>query len=363
MAMAGQSEAECEAALEEYNKCIPNDSFANRIEYNNCAILLYRQLKNAKRENSILKSGFKDIIGQLNHTQAVVYTASTFRMIMNARFDHGWFDRYVKAGSEEYKNLPLLEKLAVFKEYMGIYQQEEFLAVFSKAPYLGLQKKIMKYYRDSALTEIDAALNKVEPYNMHLYRNLMKHKLSILKLVEGKNHIDRSKDTYISLYKQLYDAGLHLDAADILMTLIDECTSAYNVLIYRPFWLNAVYYCDYIANAPQPPPPEPDVDGLHLNYYRLGIAGPYAIKPLKVDVIEEHIDTLMSEVRSWKHHPFKVELSIGIARVLMCLERRDEAKEFYQIFKDSGMAETQMAAWARNSIAALEAEFPGETGQ
>lgn len=45
MAMTGKSQAECEIALKEYKELIPDDSFMNKVEYNNCEISYYRQIK------------------------------------------------------------------------------------------------------------------------------------------------------------------------------------------------------------------------------------------------------------------------------------------------------------------------------
>lgn len=76
MAMSGKSKAECEAALKEYKDLIPNDSFMNKVEYNNCEISYYRQIKDTKKENDLIKSGFREVIDHLNHSQRVLYTAS-----------------------------------------------------------------------------------------------------------------------------------------------------------------------------------------------------------------------------------------------------------------------------------------------
>ena len=361
MAMAGKSRAECEAALKEYKDLIPNDSFMNKVDYNNCEIGYYRQIKDSKRENELIKSGFKDVIDYLDPTQRTVYISSTFCMLMNGHFDRKWFDEYVRSDSKEYDELPLMDKLAVFKNYIGFFQQEEFRAICNREPYLDLQKKIMKYYREQAIADIDGMLAVIAPNDRFRYMNLMTMKLGILKLVEGKSHIDRSKDSYVALYRELYDAGLHLDAIRVLTILVDECTSPYSILILGPFWIGAMYYSDILEKA-APPDPTLDPDGIHLQYPRLHLAPPFEVQPLHIDVIEEYIDTIIGEFRSWKNHPFKVELSIEIAHILMCLDRKEDAKEFLQFFKNSGVSESQMSSWARDEITALEADLPHDTG-
>lgn len=357
MSMIGKSQAECEAALKEYKDLIPNDSFMNKVEYNNCEISFYRQIKDIKKEFELIKLSFKEVIGHLNHRQKVAYTVSTFRMLMNGHFDHKWFDKYVKAGSEEYDELPLMDKLVAYKEYMGFFQQQDFRAICNKRPYMGLQKKIMKYYREQAVADINGLLDTVAPYDRFKYMNLMTMKLGILKLTEGKSHIKKSKRIYVDLYRELYDAGLRLDAVNVLMMLVDECSSPYSIVIWRPFWPGGIYYSDILDRAVQPPDPILDSDGIHLQYFRLQLAPPFTVYPLHDDVIREHIDTIITEFKSWKNHPFKVGLSIEIAHILMCLDRKEESKEYLQFFKDSGVSENQMASWARDEIAALEKEL------
>ncbi len=130
-----------------------------------------------------------------------------------------------------------------------------------------------------------------------------------------------------------------------------------NALIWRPFWPGALYYSDIIERSVQPPDPRLDPDGIHLGYFRLQLALPFAVQPLHDDVIWEHIETILAEFRNWKNHSFKVDLSIEIAHLLMCLDRKEEAKAFLQFFKDSCVSENQMASCAREEMAALEVEL------
>ncbi len=356
MALNGRSREECEKALSEYKKLIPNDSVKNQLEYNNCAISYYRQIQDCKMENALLHTGYCEIIEKIDHNQKISFTACTFRMLMNGKYTYRWLSKYVKTLAKEYKSLSLLEKLAVFKEYMGVFQQDEFRVVCNHNPYKQLRTMIMKYYQKEAIRDINDALEKVEHYNVYQYLTLMQHKLSILKILEGKEHIKKSKDLYIELYKELYDAGLHIDAVNVLMILMDESTSPYNTLIWGMFWSAPMYFSDYIANS-QPPDPQYDPDGIHLRYYYLQIPEPSVYKPLQNDVIQEHIDDVIREFRTWKNHPVKVELSVGIARLLICIDRREEAREFIQFYGESGVSENHMASWLRDHIHAIEHEL------
>lgn len=357
MALNGKSREECEAALKEYKDLITKDSFINKVKYINCEISYYRQIKDAKKELERIKSGLVEMVEKLNSVQRVLYITSTFLMLMNGHFDHKWFDNNVKEEVKEYEDLPLMDRLVVYYEFMGIFQQEKFRSVLNKRPYMVLKENIMKYYREQAIEDIDGLLAEVEPFDRFKYMNLMKMKLGILKLIEGKSHIDKSERIYVDLYKELYDAGLHLDSVRVLMTLIDECSSAYNILIWRPFWQKGLYYSDILESETPPPEPMLDPDGIHVNYFQVQLTQPFIIQPLHENVIREYIDTIIDEFKRWKNHPFKIELSIEIAHILMCLDRRNEAREFFQFYKDSGVSENQMTSWAREEIAALEIVF------
>ena len=119
MAICGKSREDCERALEEYRRVIPVDSVKNRIEFNNTAILLYRQLGDDEKVYNLIKDDFFDLIPRFNLSEEAHYTVSTFVMLMNGSFEHDWFDPYIKSNYELFAKLPLLERLAIFKAYMG----------------------------------------------------------------------------------------------------------------------------------------------------------------------------------------------------------------------------------------------------
>ena len=186
----------------------------------------------------------------------------------------------------------------------------------------------------------------------------MNHKFWILKLIEGKNHINNSEKIYIQHYHFLYDAGLHLSAVQVLILLIDECSSPYNLLIIDPRLGRQFYYSDYLLTVKRLlNPPQLTPDNIHLKYQNITIPNYLLIHPLKIQIMAKYIDTVISEYNKWKFHPYKIELSILIADILMKLNRREDARHFYLFFKDSNTSEKQMAAWLQDIIARLENEF------
>ena len=360
MAMVGKSRPECEQALKEYRDIIPNDSFMNVIEYNNCEVFIHRHFMDYNNEYALLKTGYCEVVKSLNHKQRLIYTASTFQMIMNGHYEHGWFDEYIESDIDSYRELSVMEKLTIFREYMGLFRQDELRSVCAIAPYKALKETILEYYNSKAISDIDELLETIESTSIQEYKAVILQKLWVLKIIEGKKHIDKSKDLYVELSRYLFDAGLHLDAVSVLVSLIDECSSPENTLIWHATWPFPMYYCDYLDSIPPVLNPPLCEDAIHLAYMRTAIPSPLAIKPLKTDIASKYIGIVISEFRSWRNHPYKVDLSVEIARVLMYLNRRNEAKEFYDYFISSGAVESQMPSWMRDDIAALKNEFSND---
>ena len=104
-------------------------------------------------------------------------------------------------------------------------EQIEFSWLRWHEPYKTLRENILDYYKTRALDEIDACLRDMDGANVYRYKALVMHKLGILKLIQGKDFVAESKQQYLDLYQTLLDTGLQIDAADVLMTVIDECAS------------------------------------------------------------------------------------------------------------------------------------------
>lgn len=356
MAVLGYPRTECEALLNAYRERIKKQSIENMVEFQNCQITYYRQIADDVKVYELIRTGYWKIGTQLPHRQKVMFKASTFRMLMNGHFVHDWFDSEVKSEMEEYLPLELMERLHVFKEYMGILEQIEFSWLRWQEPYKTLRENIMDYYKTRALDEINACLAELDSANVYRYKALVMHKLGILKLIQGKSFVEKSKQQYLDLYKTLMDAGLQIEAADVLMTLIDECASKYNVMLRLAPWEAPVYYCDFIERAGMPPKPRTLPDGIHEDVSKL-MHPPCEVIPLQEATVREHIDQVIALCDTWQNHPARLNMSIHVAHILMCLGRREEAERFYRFFKCSNLSALQFSSWVVGEMAALEREF------
>lgn len=244
----------------------------------------------------------------------------------------------------------------VYKEFAGAFQQQQFYCVRNKNPYRKLWEQIKQYYSSTAISDIDNYMISLGVYEVYQRGRLLQDKLAILKYLQRDQHIDKSKQIYIDLYHMYNDAGLQIDAVNALIILVDECGSPYNLKIQTNQFFAPVLYQDWIDNAPEGPEPKLLPNGYQLNYYRIQPVE-FIIYPLKAKVLEEYLNIIIPIVKGWRDHPAKYEFSLHIAHFLMALERRDEAKEFYDIFCENKLSIDHYAAWMKEDYYALTAEF------
>ena len=358
MAIIGKSVAECERALKEYLQLVPENDFANQIEVGNCEICLYRQFGDEKKVFDLIRDDYLKIIQKLSPSQKFVFTQSTFVMLMNGHYDFSWILPYISTDEKEYAALSVMDRLLVFKGYMGIFQQESFRTICKQPPFRELRQIIMAYYEEKALGEIEEMLAQVESYNVFQYMDLTLQKLGILKLLEGKDHIKNSEKKYVDLYQELYEKGLHIDAIRVLTIMIDECSSPYTILLWSPSWQGhpPMLYSECIECSV---PPDPILlgDGLHLQYPKLILHPGTQIHPLQDQVIRKYIDIVLDEMKKWKNHPAKIDLSAEIAHVLLCIGRKAEAREIFEFFTRSGVSIHQFSSWMKEEMQALSKEL------
>lgn len=108
-----------------------------------------------KKVYDLIKSGYYELINKLDEVQKALYQASTFRMLMNGEYVHDWLDKEIDKSYENYSSLPIPERIMVYKEFAGVFQQQQFYCVRNKNPYRKLCDQIKKYYNSTAIRDID----------------------------------------------------------------------------------------------------------------------------------------------------------------------------------------------------------------
>ncbi|MCH4066181.1 MAG: hypothetical protein LKE98_05295 [Lachnospiraceae bacterium] len=253
--------------------------------------------------------------------------------------------------------LTVMERLNVFKEYMGIMSQNNFLTLRGIEPFKSLYKMIVSYYKTSAIGEINEELAKTESYCTYKRNNLVRLKLGVLRIIEGSEHIDKSKDIYLAQYKSLNDAGLKIEAINMLIMLMDECTSAYNVrvtfypldlgFILIPQWSGSLSDFQDMMLLTAPKPKILD-DNIHVNYQNYIVEPNVPITPTHVDVIRKYIGTALEEFDELKDHPFKADMSVELAQLLIRIGGHDdEAQRMIDYFEKTHLSPNQFSAWFR----------------
>lgn len=334
-------------------------SIDNLIQYNNCEISYYRQTGDTKKEFEAIKDGYNKLASKLDIEAKALFQASTFRMVMNGRFQYDWLVSEIENSIDSYFTLPLKEKLAVFKEFTGILQQEEFIYVKGQEPFKGLMDRIFEYYRTQGIADIDFIIDSLDRHEIYLHHCFMLDKLGILKLLDREKHIENSESVYLDLYKTVYDAGLHIMATNVLFVYIDECANPNDLLLLFNSYQPPITYQSFLESIPSPPPPDILEDGIHLSYHRVAFNPHVGIVPLHRDKVEKYIGHIIAEYHKWQNHPIKLEFSLHIAHFLVCLDRVEEAEPFYRFFVDSKVSINQFTAWMGDEYKELSMLFDG----
>ena len=345
--------------FKEYRKHLDMTIPENLVAYKNCEIIYYRQIRDTQNEFKKIKEGYEELAFRLDPVRRALFQVSTFRMIMNGKFQYEWLIPEIESSLETYFELPPREKLTVFKEFIGILEQEEFRYVKGQEPFKNLIHKIYEYYRTQGLIEIESMINSLGMHEIYLYHQYTLDKLAILKLLDKEQHIEKSESTYLELYKTLYDAGLHITAANVLFTYIDECSNPNNILVSLSHLDTPITYQEFLENIPSPPPPYLLEDGIHLNYFYLNLNENIEIIPQHRDKIEKYIEIIITDYHKWQNHPIKLDFSLHIAYILASLDRKQEAEGFYRFFVDSKISINQYVAWMQKEYAMLEQLFDG----
>ena len=380
MAYEGATRQKCYKFFRSYKKKIKELNIHNSIELENCELVLSRQFDDERRTFQLIKDGYYDIKDKLDVHQLEIFKASTFRMIMNGSYVREWFDPEIRLDLDYYRQLTTMERLSVFNTYIGILTQNEYISLRHFEPYKTLYSMIMEYYKDQAIDEIDEELSRTESYCVYKRNNLIKNKIGILRQIQGKEHIYKSKDIYLEQYKVLCDAGLSIEAVNMIVLLMDECTSSHNVRISVPKWVPAYrmdgnnifpaftglvpvqawsgYYSDFQEQALESAPKATDVgDGIHVAYSKIGFKTPIEVNPVHKDIVKDNIDKALTAFETWKNHPFKVELSIELAHLCMAIERYDDAEKMIRFFDSTKVSSKQFAISAREDVAAIKADL------
>ncbi len=342
--------------LDNYKKQIPAESMANMISYNNLCVEVYRQFGDKKKVFELIVNGYFELSGKLDRTQRAMYQASTFRMLMNGMYVHDWLDDEIARNYEGYENLPVQERVTVYKEFASLFQQSDYYCVRDREPYSKLWEQIRTYYAGSAIADIDAQLISLNPHEIYARGKLMQDKLAILRYLQREQHIDKSKQLYLDLYNMYNDAGLQIEAVNALMTLADECKSPYNILIqFHPFFPPIIYQ-DWLDKLPASPTPRKTGEDYRLSYTSVAPAN-VLIYPQKIDVMKEQLKIIVPIVKSWREHPAKYALSIHLSAMLLNLDCREEAEEFYNMFSKNRFSLDHYASWLQEEYYYLTAEF------
>jgi hypothetical protein len=100
-------------------------------------------------------------------------------------------------------------------------------------------------------------------------------------------------------------------------------------------------------------------NGVQLEYARFGFYQPILLLPCYAKLMEEKLNFVIAEYDNLQNHPAKLSHAIHIAHLLMFFQRREEAKKYYEFFRNSGISIKHYASWMQEEYQALRQAFEG----
>ena len=336
-------------------KALIGNSKNNQIvlQYLNLLTRYYRQLGDDKALYKLYVSEYQQLYPTLNATEKEIYKSSMFRMVMNSHFVHSWLDKDISTNSEVYDSLPLQEKINLFHTYYGILSQPEFYSLRKSSPYAELYNLINEYYCvGNAVEDTDQIISSFKPYEINGKAYFMNIKLAILKQKEKFDHIKKSERLYKEFYDMLYKGGMKFDAVyRASMLLLDLYGDPMFIMIMVDgFQMRYYLYmqlmfgsCTSVVNP----------DGIHVDYTDGTVFFGEQVFIYR-DRMNNLLDEITEQFRSFKGHPRKFEMSVLLANIALTLDRFDLAKEFQSFYKNSLLSVDHFASWVKNQIKAAD---------
>ena len=345
---------EAETVISDLSKIIrPLYSIFNYINLMNTITVYYRQLKNENKIFETYKTAYENLFPQLSKKEKILLTVSTFRMVMNGRFNYEWLLENISNNVKDFEILTTYERFKVIHEYWGILNQETFAPLLKETNFKGLYDSISNYYAGDALSDIDKLLSSIDPCEVYKYAELMNIKISILKHKDKQAFINKNINLFHDYADTLYKAGLNLTAINnVEMLLLDECTAPCNIITKTFYGENICYQelkrkyiipCSFAIPTP---------DKIHILYY-IPVHKENMYSPYK-DIIISQSHKISRIIDSWGRIPEKVSISIELAKIYFEIGDIENAKKHWNFFKSLNLSPNHFANWMQQYISFLE---------
>lgn len=358
VAIYEKDQAKCECLLEDYKKLLQFDTVNNINEYNASCLFVNRAFGQEKQSYELIRRNYDALKDKFKPENKALFNVSNLSILLNGRFKYSWLDAEIACDFrtyEDFNKLPFKEKSAIARQYVALFSQEYFKFLLQKEPYKSIFSYISRYYRTQAISDVEKELSLIEGFEIERYSHLMQYKLSIYKFLQKDEHIDKCKDVYVSLYETMKKAGNSVDAARIMLTLLDECTSPYNQIIKTPFFEKPYY--KFLEETYPTDEPRENIDGIHIDILEHIINGRFILLPQKNDVIKQYVFELSDEVESWWGHPVKYEMCFNLCRLFLGLNEKERAKRVFAIFKQSQIPLKSYSLWMQREVENMEDFF------
>jgi Ca2+/Na+ antiporter len=326
----------------DYEASITKQSLFNATELINFQIEYYRQINDKNMEFITIRDGYYKLISMSDSIKdenrvlrKCSCQASTFRMLVNGCYDISWFTKEIYESQELYFKLPIMIKNNILQEFYSAITQT---SLKDREPYKSILYKIIEYYKNTALNEINEYIRSLNEYQVNDYTQIQKYRLNIMKNNSLLTYIDDTLGEYESIIKRLLETGHKFEALDMILQLVDECIAPANY-----------YQLDDYGR----------LTGISLTYYlnnKLQVGSlQFGLKYRELMV--QKLDQAIVIWKTITDHPEAIRVSLGIAYFLLVLGNKEESYKYFRIFKSSGITINHYAHWYRRFYNELNNEF------
>ena len=313
----GKSEAE--RYFNEYTKDFGKSTVLDMLEIEAFQLNFSRQYKNVEEVTSVIEAGYKKLKEKaIKESPEMLCNilASNFRLYTDHKMNPAEIMDDIRNNWEQFFRLKMPERYFFLKEiHMGmkLFNPNGF-----GSQYQNELREVNEYMISQAFDDITEILNKTNEHEIHFRAMLMKERAGCVKEFVKPynfNHVYQLLQETVDVYES---NGLITEAVNIRLDIADECFAIYNM------------------------------KGGKTKY---------------ADVMNDQVNLAIQRLETFKKHPAAAEMELRIAAYCLALERKIDAKLYFERFLKKRVSPLHFKDWMRMYFAVLVQEFPELLGE
>ena len=339
MSTTGYTREACTIKLEEFgDKIKRNPTPDNLIAFFNCNLYYCRELHETDKAYDSIKDLYFKIRDELDLPSLELFKASLFRIVMNGGYSPLWLNSDIHTDYEYYKQIPLLDRLQIFREYIGIFKQPFIGTIRDIEPYNSLEKMIHVFYTTIAIPEIES-YSVDNQNNAALTYFLKKERINIKRVCGIKDSLELKKQ-YDEMELYLRHQGMVLEAFNNEILYADECLTGELLPVIMPI---PIYEPVLLNNLSTLPPVI--AQSMQLQMFQNNMILQSRPTNQHIAIAQTYLNKALDDFNNINNVIVKRNASIELAYLLCECNRMEEAKAMWAYYKENRFSQDHSAMW------------------